>query len=91
MPTAEADGLLDHALQADEYGLGAVVAGDDDLGVTGKDGELLLAAVPADTRQLRSVHRLNHLVFRTPGNEDRGPKKRRRARKEINGDGALGV
>ena len=55
MPTAEANGLLDNALETDEDRFGAVVAGDDDLRVTWQYGELLLAALAE--RDVVVVHR----------------------------------
>ncbi|RWW75219.1 hypothetical protein BHE74_00016764 [Ensete ventricosum] len=47
MPAAEAHGLLDDPLEADEHRFGPVVAGDHHLGVPRQHRQLLLAALPA--------------------------------------------
>lgn len=70
MPPSKADGLLHHALKADEHRLGAVVPGDDHLGVPRQHGELLVAALhpAADVREPAAdwtLHRFQHSPRRT--------------------------
>lgn len=64
MPSAQTNCLLHHALETDEDGLGAVVPGDDDLGVTWQDGELLLAAVTtSEARQVREAPAIDRTPY----------------------------
>ena len=66
MPSAKAHGFLDNALQSNEYGFGSIISSNDDFGMARKDGELLLATIPAalqvrETAAMdRTLHSVNH-------------------------------
>ena len=70
MPTTKADSLLDHALEAHKHRFGTVIAGDDYLGVTRKNGELFFAAVTTALQLRKSaidgtLHCLKHFLSKS--------------------------